>query len=127
MISVLERPLENSWTPERSCLYDAECEVSGQHYSARSRHGAANELARVLVCGGVPDQPVEIRQVGLKGCITYCSLYELAHWTYEESAAMPLRRVRWKPSPDFITAVRGRIAQNRGEMPTGVVEEPQPA
>jgi hypothetical protein len=75
---MLERPLENSRTPERSCLYDAECEVGGQHYSARSRHGAANELARVLVCGGVPDQPVEIRQVGLKGCISYRSLHELA-------------------------------------------------
>jgi len=72
------------------------------------------KLARVLVCGGVPDQPVQIRQVGLKGYISYRSLHELARWTYEESTTMPLRRVRWKPPPDFIAAVRGRVAQNRG-------------
>ena len=126
MIRMLEWPLENTRTPERSCFYAAECEVDGQHYSARSRRGAANELARVLVCGGVPDQPVEIRQVGLKGRISYRSLHELARWTYEESATVSLRRVRWKPPPDFTAAVWGRVAQNRGETPTGVVEEPEP-
>ena len=91
--------------------------VDGRRYSAKSRHGAANELARVLVSAGVPDQPVEIRQVGIKGCATYRSLQELASWAYEESATVPLRRVRWKPRPDFSVDFRGRDAQNRGETP----------
>jgi hypothetical protein len=111
---MLQRPLEDTRTPGRSCVYQAECEVDGRSYSARSRHGAPNELARVLVAAGVSDQPVEVRQVGIKGCITYRSLHELACWTYEESATVPLRRVRWKPPADFIAAVRGRNAQNRG-------------
>ena len=116
----------NTRTPERSCFYEAECEVDGRRYAARSRHGAANELARVLVSAGVPDQPVEVRHTGLKGCVSYPSLHEMAGWTYEESAGVSLRRVRWKPLPDFTAAGQGRIAQNRGETPPPVGEEPAP-
>jgi hypothetical protein len=126
LITMLQSPLENTRTLERASLYEAECEVDGRRYSARSRHGAPNELARVLVAAGAADQPVEVRQVGIKGCISYRSLHELALWTYEESATVPLRRVRWKPSHDFIAAVRGRIAQNRGATPAPVGEEPEP-
>jgi hypothetical protein len=53
-----QRPLENTRTPERSSIFEAECEIDGRRYSARSRHGAPNELARVLVSAGLPDQPV---------------------------------------------------------------------
>src|SRR6516165_917963 len=98
---MLQRPLEETRTPERSCVYEAECEVDGRRYSARSRHGAANELARALVSAGVSDRPVEVCQAGVKGGLTCRSLHELACWTYEESASVPLRRVRWKPPPDF--------------------------
>jgi hypothetical protein len=66
---MLQRPLENTRTPERSCVYEAECQVDGRRYSARSRQGVVNELARVLVSAGVPDQPAEIRQTGMKGCV----------------------------------------------------------
>lgn len=107
-------------------MYEAECEVEGRRYSARSRHGAPNQLARVLVSAGVPDQPLEVRQTGIKRGLSYRSLHELARWTYEESAMVPLRRVRWKPAPDFTAAVRGRDAQNRGETPAQVGEEPEP-
>jgi hypothetical protein len=113
LIVMLQRPVEETPTPERSCVYEAECEVDGRRYSARSRHGAANELARVLVSAGVPDQPVEIRQAGIKGCMTWHSLHELARWTYHESATVTLRRVRWKPPPDFSVDFRRRDAQNR--------------
>jgi hypothetical protein len=47
LIVMLQRPLEDTRTPERSCVYEAECEVEGRRYSARSRHGAPNKLARV--------------------------------------------------------------------------------
>lgn len=124
MITMRQRPLEHTRTPERSSVFEAECEVGDQRYSARSRHGAPNELARLLVSAGVPDQPVEVRQIGIKGCLSWRSLHEMARWTYEESATMPLRRVRWKPLPDFTAAGRGRIAQNRGETLPPVGEEP---
>lgn len=101
MIKIRHSPLEGTRTPEKSCFYEAECEVDGQHYSARSRHGAPNELARVLVSAGVADQPVEVRQVGIKGYISYRALHELARWTYQETVAVPLRQVRWRPLPDF--------------------------
>ena len=120
MIVMLQRPLEGTRTPERSCVYEAECEIDGRRYSAQSRHGAPNELARVLVAAGVPDQSVEVRQTGIKGGLSYRSLHELARRTYEESATVSLRRVRWKSPPDFTAAVRGRDAQNRGETPAQV-------
>ena len=127
MIRILQWPLESTRTPGRSCLYEVECEVDGRRYSARSRHEAPNELARVLVSAGVPDQPVEVRQVGIRGYLSWRSLHEMAPWSYEESAKVPLRRVRWKPPPDF-TAASGRpVAQNRGETPAEVGGEPDPA
>jgi hypothetical protein len=126
VITMRQRPLENTRTPERSSIFEAECEVDGQRYSARSRHGAPNELARLLVSAGVTDQPVEVRHAGIKGCLSWRSLHELGGWTYEESAGVPLRKVRWRPLPDFIAAGRGRIAQNRGETPPPVGEEPKP-
>lgn len=119
---MLQRPLEDTRTPERSCVYEAVCEV-GRRYSARSRHAATNELARALVSARVPDQPVEIRQAGIKGCITYRSLHELARWAYHESATVTLRRVRWKPLPDFSVDFRRRDTQNRGDSPGTVGED----
>ena len=126
MITMRQRPLENTRTPQRSSIFEAECEVDGRRYSDRSRHGAPNELARLLVSAGVPDQPVEVRHAGIKGCLSWRSLHEMARWTYEESAGVPLRRVRWKPLPDFTAAGRGRIAQNRGETPPPVGGVPEP-
>jgi hypothetical protein len=126
VITMRQRPLENTRTPERSSIFEAECEVDGRRYSARSRHGAPNELARLLVSAGVADQPVEVRHAGIKGCLSWRSLHEMARWTYEESAGVPLRRVRWRPLPDFTAAGRGRIAQNRGETPPPIGEEPEP-
>jgi hypothetical protein len=110
-----QRPLEHTQTPQRSCVYEAECEVDGRLYSARSRHGAASELARMLVPAGVADQPVEVRQVGIKGWMSHRSLHKLARWTYQESAMVPLRRARWRPPPNFSVDVLVRDAQNRGD------------
>ncbi|MGA8757659.1 MAG: hypothetical protein WB611_15250 [Stellaceae bacterium] len=111
MIKMRQWPLENTRTPEKSCIFEAACELDGQPYTARSRHGAANELARMLVAAGVADQPVEVCHAGIKGWITYCSLHELARWSYQESAKVTLRRVRWKPHPDFIIDFRTRNAK----------------
>jgi hypothetical protein len=111
-------PLEATRTPEKSCIFEAECEVDGRRYSAKSRHGAPNELARLLVSVGIADQPVEVSHAGIKGYITYRSLHDMARWTFQESAKVPLRRVRWKPPPDFRGDSQTRDAQNRDDSDT---------
>jgi hypothetical protein len=49
----------------------AEATVEGRTYTARSRHGPANELARQLVAAGLVDRPMVIRYHGLAGTLTY--------------------------------------------------------
>ncbi|MGA8756460.1 MAG: hypothetical protein WB611_09010 [Stellaceae bacterium] len=115
MIKMRQWTLEGTRTPEKSCVFHAEWEVDGRRYSARSRHGAPNELARLLVSVGIADQPVEIRHAGIRGHITYRSLHDLARWIYQESATVPLRRVRWKPPIDIGADIRKRKAQNLGD------------
>lgn len=86
-------PLEETRTPTKSCVYQAACEIAGIAYSARSRNGASNELARVLVAAGIADQAMEVRQRGTEGQLTWSSFHAAARWTYEESAGVPLRRI----------------------------------
>jgi hypothetical protein len=90
VITMRQRPLENTRTPQRSSIFEAECEVDGQRYSARSRHGAPNKLARLLVSAGVADQPVEVRHAGIKGCLSWRSLHEMAHWTLPAGRFTPV-------------------------------------
>jgi hypothetical protein len=66
----------------------------------------------------VPDQPVEVRHAGIKGCLSWRSLHEMARWTYEESARVPLRRVRWKPLPDFIAVGRDVLPKTGVKRPS---------
>jgi hypothetical protein len=122
---MVQQPLESTRTKAKACVYEAECQFHGRSYSARSRRGAPNALARVLVAAGAPDQTVEIYQVRMKGSITYTSLHEMARWAYQESATVSLRRVRWNPT-DFGAAFRKRDGQNRDDSPTAVVEQPGP-
>lgn len=109
MIHVQLRPLAGS--RNKGCLYEAACEFGGITYSALSRYGASHELARILVAEGVADSPMAVRQDGLNGEITYPSFHEAAKWTYEESAAKSLRRVRWEDP----AVKRARIAAAFGE------------
>jgi hypothetical protein len=118
--------LEDARTPEKSCVFEAECEVDGWGYSATSRHEAPNELAHLLVSTGVVDRPVEVRHAGIKGYATYGSLYEMARSIYQESAKVPLRRIRWKPPPDLISDIRIRNAKNQGDPDKKVEEELEP-
>jgi hypothetical protein len=121
MITMRQRPLETTRTADRSSVYEAECEVDGQCYSARSRNGAPNELARVLVAAGIPDQPVESHHAGIKGWITYRSLHQMARWSYREGTRR-VQRVRWLPPPDY-TAVFGTQNPKTGGEPTPQVPE----
>ena len=89
MIHVRQRIVPRSRTHTGS-LREAATEFDGNAYSAASRHGAPQALARALVAAGVPDQPVEVRSEvcvfddgrtirteELEGCIKCSSLHAM--------------------------------------------------
>lgn len=96
MIRVHCRPLPESRTANSSAAWLAECEADGRRFEAKSRHGAANALARELVAAGIPDAPMEVRYEGLAGTMRYPSFHAAAGWTFSESASTPLRRVPFR-------------------------------
>ena len=104
MIRVHCRPLAETRTANTTCAWVAECEVDGRRFEARSRHGAANALARELVAAALPDDGLEVRYEGLAGSLRYRSFRAAAGWTFVESAATPLRRA---PFREFEKASEG--------------------
>jgi hypothetical protein len=84
-------PDEASRTANSACAWVAEATVDGRTYIARSRHGAAEELARQLVAAGIVDRPLVIRNRVRVGTITYRSFRSAAKWTFTEGDH-PLRR-----------------------------------
>jgi hypothetical protein len=100
MLTVTMTPDESARSPNSSCYWIASTTLDdGRRFSARSKHGASNELARTLVSAGVPDQPMQTYEGKMKG-IYYPSFHEAAKWTYEEGNR-PLHRVRWRPRPEI--------------------------
>ena len=93
-------PDEQTRTPKNACLYQAEVVIDGKRYSARSRRGAPFALARVLVAAGVLDQPVSLTHEGLRGAMTYRSLYRLATRTIEESVRTPIGDRQFREFPE---------------------------
>lgn len=87
-------PEPETRTPENNCVFRAECEVGGAHYVARTRTGAANALARLLVAAGVPDGPMVVLHEGVAGEMSYQSFHDAAVWTFTEGDK-PLQRARW--------------------------------
>src|SRR5262249_27426161 len=83
------------------CVWIAEATVEGRTYTARSRHGAPNELARRLVAGGLTDRPIIIRYAGLAGTMTYGSFHAAAKWTFNDGDR-PVRRVRYEALPEGV-------------------------
>lgn len=76
----------------RGATWIAETSVDEQTFSTKSKNGAPNPLARILIKVGIPDQPAGF--VSLR----YRSLANMAKWTYTESNRV-LQRVRWEPRP----------------------------
>lgn len=85
---------ETTRTPNSVCIWVAEATVDSRTYTVRSRHGAANELARQLVTAGLADRPMVISNRGRVGTGTYRSFHAAAQWTFTEGN-QPLRRVRY--------------------------------
>jgi hypothetical protein len=98
-IIVATWPDEATRTPKSACAWIAEAPVDGKTYTAHSRHGAPNELARQLVAAGRADRPMVIHYRGLAGTLAYASFHAAATWTYSEGD-QPLRRVRYKERPE---------------------------
>jgi len=94
-------PDEATRTSNSPCVWIAEATVNGRIYTARSRHGPANELARQLVAAGLPDRPMVIRYHGLRASMTCRSFHAAASWTFSEGDRT-LRRVRYREPPEGI-------------------------
>ena len=104
-IVVRVRPLEETRTPNSGCVWLAECEVEGWRFEARSRHGAANALARELVAAGIADRPLEVLCNGVAGCLRWGSVAAAARRTYTEGNR-PLQCIRWITPQDAVQAIR---------------------
>jgi hypothetical protein len=123
-IVVKVRPLEETRTANSGCLWLAECEIGGQRFQARSRHGAANDLARQLVAAAVADQPLVVHFDGLRGYLRWGSLTAAAKRTYTEGNR-PLQCIRWIASQDAVQAIRA--APKQGVKATGATSDlPEP-
>jgi hypothetical protein len=112
MIHIRQRIVERSRT-HTSSRWEATAEIGGKTYSATSRHGAPQALARVLVAAGIVEQPVEVRSEvcvfdngaeirteELRGCIRNRSLHAMAEATFQEGDR-PLHRARFKELPQI--------------------------
>jgi hypothetical protein len=100
-VSAMTWPIEATRTPNSACVWIAEATVEGRTNTARSRHGAANELARHLVAAGLADRPMVIRHHGLAGTTTYPSFHAAAMWTFGEGERT-LRRIRYRQPPEGV-------------------------
>jgi hypothetical protein len=116
---------EATRTANSACLWVAEVTVDGRTYTARSRHGAPNELARQLVAAGLADRPMVIHYRGRAGTMTYRSFHASATWTYSEGD-QPLRRVTYKERPEglFLGSGTGKKCVS---SPVGRAFAPLPA
>jgi hypothetical protein len=118
-IIVIQRPLEETRTPSGGCLWLAECEVAGKRFEARSRHGAANALARELVEAGIADTPLEVHFEGIAGCLRWGSFGAAATRTYTEGNR-PLQCIRRIAPQDAMQTIRAPPKQGV-EEPAGTV------
>ena len=69
--------------------------MNGRTYTATSRMASANDIARQLVADDVPDAPMHVYTLGLKGCLFWRSFYKAAGYTFRESATKPVHQTRW--------------------------------
>jgi ferredoxin len=126
MIEIRQHVVPQSRTSTGS-LWEASTEIDRKTYSASSRHGAPQALARVLVAAGIPDQPVEVRSEERPGCIRYRSLYEMTKWTFTEGTSTLLHRVRYQEQPKGVFSVEASGQETRFTPPAGILASEDPA
>ena len=125
-ITVTTWPDEATRTPNSTCVWIAEAAVDGRTYTARSRHGASNELARRLVAAGISDRPMAIHHRGLAGVMTWPSFHTAARSTFAEGDR-PLRRVQYKERPEGVFLGSGTGQKMRFTTPSGILASDEPA
>ena len=94
-IRVYQHSEETTRSANNGCSWIAETIINGIVYSARSRHGAAHELARVLAAAGIPDAVMRVTTAGLRGETVYRSFHAAADRTIEENAKVAVRSRRY--------------------------------
>lgn len=124
-IAVTVRPVEATRTPNSACVWIAEATVDDRTYVGRSRHGAANALARQLVAAELADRPLVVRYQGLAGTMTWRSFHAAVNWTYSEGD-QPLRRVRYRERPEGLFSVSGAEQKCVSSAPDDDVAVPLP-
>ncbi len=124
MIEVETWADEATRTPNNVCYWVAETVLDdGRRFTARSRHGARNELARQLVEAGVADDEMQTyATLGGRRMKTlhYRSFHGAAKWTFSEGDG-PLHRARYV-SPENIAAGFAGKGQKGGISVPGDVE-----
>jgi hypothetical protein len=124
-IAVTTWPDEATRTSNSACVWIAEATIEGRIYTARSRHGPANELARALVAAALLDRQMVIHCLGLAGTMTYRSFRAAATWTFSEGERA-LRRVRGQanfPEYHYVYIEPGsyEIYRKTGIFPEGTI------
>ena len=119
-IIVYQRPEEGSRTPSKPCAWIAETTIDGCNFTARSRYGATNQLARQLIAAGIPGGSMIVYAASLRGFAMIPSFYRAAQWTYEETATVPLHRVPYAR----VEAARERAHSARVQSPKPGVSVP---
>jgi hypothetical protein len=122
-IIVTVRPLEETRTSYSGCIWLAQCELGGRRFEARSRHGAANALARELTAAGVTDPPLEVRFERLAGSLRWGSIAAAAKRTFTEGNR-PLQCIRWVAPQDAVQTIRAAPKQGV-ERPAGTKLHPR--
>ena len=125
-VIVHQRPLEATRTANKSCKWVAEAIVNGRTYIATSRMAPANEIARQLVADGVPDAPMQVYTVGLKGCLVWRSIYKAAGYTVEETATKPVHMVQWRDPAVERAQIAARTGPKQGvKAPAAIPAHPE--
>jgi hypothetical protein len=102
-IALTSWPDEATRTSNSACVWIAEATVEGRTYTARSRHGPANQLARQACRRRVPRSADGHPHRGLEGTMTYRSFHAAATWTFSGQRRFALalmgrrRDALWRP------------------------------
>src|SRR5262249_33119459 len=104
VIVVNVKPLEGTRTPNSGLVWEAECKVAGKVYTARSRHGAPNALARGLGKARLPHDEMVFYYSALAGRVRYASFHRLGAVTYSEGVSTVLHKARHQEYPRGIGA-----------------------
>src|SRR5215469_16549487 len=113
-ITVHQRPLARTRSPNNSCRWIAEAIVDGRTYMATSRMAPANDIARQLVADGVPDDAMHVHTEWLKGGLIWRSFHRAAGVTVEETMTKLVHVTRWRDPTVEAAQIAARKTSKQG-------------